>query len=114
MKLRRSMFKAFLMIGISSLTIPAHEDAEAFDFQNLSRNEQINIKQTQKTLYSLGTAKNKNDIKVFEHVEDKRKLDKKDQYIIHTKSGKLKKGKTYKLIYIGDYLKSIKEIKYNK
>lgn len=114
MKFKKSMFKAFLIIGISSVAIPMHEDAKAFDFQNLSKNEQINIKHTQKTLYSLGTAKNKNDIEVFEHLEDQRKLNKKDYYIVNTKSGKLKKGKTYKLTYIGDYLKSIKEIKYNK
>lgn len=103
------MFKKVLtsLTVTSLLVVGVGNFSNAYDFQELNKHEQKQVKK-QATLYSLGVATSKNEIKIYRHCEDKGSL--KNKYTINVHNGHLKKGQTYKLKYYGDYISDIKKL----
>lgn len=101
------MFKKLLISVTSVLVVSVGNFSNAYDFQELSKVEQKQVKK-QETLYSLGVATSKNEIKIYRHCEDKGSL--KNKYTINVHNGHLKKGQKYKIKYYGDYIADIKKL----
>lgn len=101
------MLKKLLISVTSALVVSVGNFSNAYDFQELSKVEQKQVKK-QETLYSLGVATSKNNIKIYRHCEEKGNL--KNKYIINVHNGHLEKGQTYKLKYYGDYISDIKKL----
>lgn len=101
------MLKKLLVSVTSALVLSVGNFSNAYDYQELSKHEQKQVKQ-QETLYSLGVATSKNEIKIYRHCEEKSNL--KNKYTLNIHNGHLEKGKTYKIKYFGDYIADIKKI----
>lgn len=103
------MFKKLLTsITVTSLLIVGVGNfSNAYDFQELSKNEQKSVKK-QGVYYSLGVATSKNNIKIYRHCEDATNL--KNKYTLNVHNGKFKKGQRYKIKYFVDYIADIKKL----
>lgn len=101
------MFKKILITITSALVVSIGNFTNAYDYQELSKHEQKQVKQ-QETLYSLGVATSKNEIKIYRHCEEKSNL--KNKYTLNIHNGHLEKGQTYKIKYYGDYIADIKKL----
>ena len=104
------MKKIVIALSVGTMLLTGG-NAKATDFDNLPIKEKTQIMKTQKTLVSYGVGVNRKEIKIIKHQEDKRNLNKKNQYVIYEKTGSFKKGSRYKIIYKGDYIIKIKKIK---
>lgn len=99
-----------IIIGLSLISLSL-SNGHKTDFESLPASEKQQIEQTQDKYISYGLGVNKHKIRVIKHQEDNKALTDNQQYNIYEKTGNFKKGKTYKIIYKGDYVKDIKEIK---
>lgn len=104
------MKKTIIILSIGTMLLTGG-NAKATDFDNLPAKEKNKIMKTQQTLISYGVGVNKKEIRITKHQEDKRNLNKKQQYKIYEKTGSFKKGSRYKLTYKGDFIIKIKKIK---
>ena len=104
------MKKTVIALSIGSMLLTGG-NAKAVDFDCLPAKEKKQIIKTQDKYVSYGLGVNKHEIKIIKHQEDKRNLNKKQQYKIYEKTGSFKKGSRYKIIYKGDYIIKIKKIK---
>lgn len=101
------MLKKLLVSVTSALVLSVGNFSNAYDYQELSKHEQKQVKK-QATLYSLGVATSKNDIKIYRHCEEKGNL--KNKYIINVHNGHLEKNQKYIIKYYGDYISDIKKL----
>lgn len=101
------MFKKLLITITSALVVSVGNFSNAYDFQELNKAEQKQVKQ-QNTFYSLGVATSKSDIKIYRHCEEKGNL--KNKYIINVHNGHLEKNQKYIIKYYGDYISDIKKL----
>lgn len=102
------MFKKLLITITSALVVSISNFTNAYDFQELNKQQQESIKQNNDIYYSLGVATSKNEIEIYKHCEDNENL--KNKYILNVHNGHLEKGQTYKLKYYGDYISDIKKL----
>lgn len=102
------MNKIIISLSLISLTL---SNGYKTDFETLPASEKQQIEQTQQKYISYGLGVNKHEIRIVKHLEDNKALKKNEQYNIYEKTGNFKKGKTYKIIYKGDYVTNIKEVK---
>ena len=103
------MKKTVIALSLGTMLLTGG-NAKATDFDNLPAKEKKQIVKTQKTFISYGVGVNRKEIKIIKHQEDKRNLNKKQQYKIYEKTGSFKKGVRYKLTYKGDYIIKIKKL----
>lgn len=103
------MKKTVIALSLGTMLLTGG-NAKATDFDNLPIKEKKQIVKTQKTFISYGVGVNRKEIRIIKHQEDKRNLNKKQQYKIHERSGNFKKGVRYKLTYKGDYIIKIKKL----
>lgn len=102
------MNKIILGLSLISLTL---SNGYKTDFDTIPASEKKQIEQTQDKYISYGVGVNKHEIRVIKHKEDNKALTDNQQYNIYEKTGNFKKGKTYKIIYKGDYVTDIEDIK---
>ena len=104
------MKKTVIALSLGTMLLTGG-NAKATDFDSLPAKEKKQIIKTQQTFISYGVGVNRKEIKIIKHQEDKRNLNKKQQYKIYEKTGSFKRGSRYKIIYKGDYIIKIKKIK---
>ena len=93
---------------ISLLIVGVGNFSNAYDYQELNKQQQESVKQNNDIYYSLGVATSSNDIEIYKHCEDGANL--KESYNINIHNGHLEKGKKYKIKYFGDYIADIKKL----
>lgn len=103
------MKKTIIALSVGTMLLMGG-NAKAVDFDGLPIKEKTQIMKTQQTLISYGVGVNKKEIRIIKHQEDKRNLNKKNQYVIYEKTGSFKKGSRYKITYKGDYIIKIKKL----
>ena len=103
------MKKIVIALSVGTMLLTGG-NAKATDFDSLPIKEKTQIMKTQQTLVSYGVGVNRKEIRITKHLEDKRNLSKKNQYVIYEKTGSFKKGVRYKLTYKGDYIIKIKKL----
>ena len=102
------MLKKLLISVTSSLIVGVGNFSNAYDYQELNKQQQESIKQNNDIYYSLGVATSRNDIEIYKHCEDATNL--KNKYTLNVHNGHLEKGQRYKIKYFGDYIADIKKL----
>ena len=103
------MKKTVITLSLGAMLLTGG-NAKATDFDSLPTKEKKQIIKKQSTFISYGVGVNRKEIKIIKHQEDKRNLNKKQQYKIYEKTGSFKKGSRYKIIYKGDFIIKIKKL----